>query len=174
MGKLTDSLKDTTQKLSDLKHGIHEMQQLGHGLADNTLAVADAALRTGYAYAKAEAGGGDEKSGGDEKTKRLLDLNPKMLDADALRETSCWTQKLLEAQFGSFNATYHYLRDVHNIRVQHRSWKKLVDIFNGNLEARSPEQRLANLEQLFSQQEQRIKELETKLIELIQSLGQVL
>ncbi|PZV19348.1 MAG: hypothetical protein DCF22_00265 [Leptolyngbya sp.] len=168
MGKLTDSLKGATQKMSDLKHGIHEMQQLGRDLADNTLEVADAALRTGYAYAKAESG----KTG--EKTERLLDLNPKMLDADQLNQTTCWTQKLLEARFGSFNAAYQYLRDVHNIRVKQRSWKKLVDIFNGNLDARSPEQRLASLEQLFSKQEQRINELETKLIELIQSLGQAL
>jgi len=168
MGKLTDSLKETTQKLSDLKHGIYEMQQLGRDLADNTLEVADAALRTGYAYAKAESG----KTG--EKTEHLLDLNPKMLDADQLNQTTCWTQKLLEARFGSFNATYQYLRNVHNIRVKDRSWKKLVEIFNGNLDARSPEQRLASLEQITLQQEQRINELETKLTELIHRLGQVL
>lgn len=168
MGKLTDSLKETTQKLSDLKHGIYEMQQLGRDLADNTLEVADAALRTGYAYAKAESG----KTG--EKTKRLIDLSPKVLDADELHEAPYWTQKLLKTKFGSFNAAYEYLRDVHNIRVKHRSWNKLVDIFNGNLDARSPEQRLASLEHLFSQQEQRINGLETKLIELIQSLGQSL
>lgn len=168
MGKLTDSLKETTQKLGDIKQGIHEMQQLGRDLADNTLEVADAALRTGYAYAKAES----SKTG--KKTEHLLNLNPKMLDADQLNQTTYWTQKLLEARFGSFNATYEYLRDVHNIRVKHRSWKKLVDIFNGNLDARSPEQRLASLEQITLQQEQRINELETKLIELTHRLGQVL
>ena len=47
MGKLTDSLKNTSQRLNALQQGIRQMQSIGEELADNTLVVAEAALRAG-------------------------------------------------------------------------------------------------------------------------------
>lgn len=54
MGRLTDSLKKASKKLDDIDIGIDQMASLSEELAKNTANVADASLKLGYAYAKAE------------------------------------------------------------------------------------------------------------------------
>lgn len=54
MGKLTDSLRKTAQELDDIESGIDRITNLGQELAENTVRVADAALRVGYNSAQSE------------------------------------------------------------------------------------------------------------------------
>lgn len=54
MGRLTDSLKKASSKLDDIELGVNQMASLSEELAKNTATVADASLKLGYAYAKAE------------------------------------------------------------------------------------------------------------------------
>jgi hypothetical protein len=54
MGRLTDSLKSASADLDAIETGIEKMGELGQELAENTINVADAALKTGYQYAKSE------------------------------------------------------------------------------------------------------------------------
>lgn len=54
MGSLTDSLRKTSEKLDSIESGIDRMSSLSEDLAKNTANVADASLKLGYAYAKAE------------------------------------------------------------------------------------------------------------------------
>ena len=54
MGRLTDSLKKASEKLSNIDIGIDKMASLSEELAKNTANVADASLKLGYDYAKAE------------------------------------------------------------------------------------------------------------------------
>ena len=171
MGKLTDSLKSTTKQLSEIKHGINQMQDLGRELADNTLRVADAALRTGYAYAKAEA---DTTQPVEVLPQPQLTLAPVVLDADQLGKATRWTEELLKARFGSHHAAYRYLRDAHSISMSNRSWKNIVDAFNSATDDPPLAQRVAQLEQTVAQQEQHIAFLEEKLNEVTLHLQQVM
>ena len=54
VGRLTDSLKKASEKLSNIDIGIDKMASLSEELAKNTANVADASLKLGYDYAKAE------------------------------------------------------------------------------------------------------------------------
>ncbi|MGB3239241.1 MAG: hypothetical protein WBB29_13160 [Geitlerinemataceae cyanobacterium] len=55
MGKLTDSLREAAKELDNIESGIDRIANIGQELAENTVNVADAALRAGYSYAKVEA-----------------------------------------------------------------------------------------------------------------------
>jgi ribosomal protein S15P/S13E len=173
MGKLTDSLKAVTQQLGEIQHGIDRMQELGQELADNTLTVTDAALRTGYAYAKAEAEIANAQSG-EIMSQLALPSAPTALDADQLGGATRWTEKLLKARFGTCKAAYQYLRDTHGIRLKKQSWKNIVDAFNGAVDDRPPEQRIAQLEQTLARQGQQIAMLAAKVNELTTHLQRVM
>jgi hypothetical protein len=54
MGRLTDSLKSASKELDAIEVGIDRMADLGKELAENTINVADAALKTGYQYGWSE------------------------------------------------------------------------------------------------------------------------
>lgn len=164
MGKLTDSLKAATQQLSEIKHGINQMQELGQELADNTITVAEAGLRTGYAYAKAEE---------TLTQSQLVSPASKILDAEQLGSASSWTEKALKERFGSCDKARQYLQNDYNICVN-RSWKKVVDAFNNTEGDRSLIQKVAELEQAVALQGQYIAVLETKLNEVILNLQQLM
>ncbi len=55
MGKLTDSLKNTSNDLDAIETSIRKIAKLGDELAENTFEVADSALRAGYQYAQLES-----------------------------------------------------------------------------------------------------------------------
>ncbi|HIK32597.1 MAG TPA: hypothetical protein IGS17_06960 [Oscillatoriales cyanobacterium M59_W2019_021] len=81
MGKLTDSLRKTAQELDDIESGIDRITNLGQELAENTVRVADAALRVGYNSAPSEARK-QEKTGSQPVPKALpevADLQKKLV-----------------------------------------------------------------------------------------------
>jgi hypothetical protein len=167
MGKLTDSLKATTKQLGEIKQGIQQMQALGHELADNTLNVADAALRTGYAYAKAEA----EVAQPALIALPALPGAPTIPDADQLNG-GVWTEAKLKQRFGKLQAARQYLHEQYNVTSQPRSWKAAIALFN-DLESTpdcSIEQRLTQLEQAVSQQQQQLAILMAQLGRVLQHL----
>lgn len=115
MGKLTDSLKNTSQRLNALQQGIRQMQSIGEELADNTLVVAEAALRAGYAYAQAEA---ETVAEGD---RPLPAIAPSSSSA-----SSDWSVEALKARFGTCAKAYRYLRDRHGVTLKTRSWQAIA------------------------------------------------
>jgi hypothetical protein len=192
MGKLTKSLKAATQKLSDLKEGIAEMQQLSQELADNTLEVADAALRTGYAYGKAEAASMETQSSPEQKqgTKALTSDRPTdsamldngaILDADQLKGATQWTERALKARFKTLEPANHYLKETYGLEIakKRKTWQDIVDLFNGKqpivpaptspAPAKPPslEKRVLDLETLVQQQSHQIATLQAQLQELM-------
>jgi hypothetical protein len=194
MGKLTDSLKAATKQLDDIKHGIGQMTELGQELVDNTLVVADTALRAGYAYAKAEAEAVLHQEEPTSLPQAALPPVPTVLDADHLVGESVWTEKSLKKRFKTFQLAYDYIKNTHHSQPEKRSWKSVVDTFNGasngasihqpldqspnpSLDSslhQSLEQRVVQLEQIVTSQEQRIVDLETRLDEITQHLQQAL
>ncbi|MGF1492199.1 MAG: hypothetical protein ACFBSC_07070 [Microcoleaceae cyanobacterium] len=104
MGKFTESLSDTSQQLQQVKQGIRAMQELGQEMLDNTFNVAEAGLRTGYAYAKAEDGETIPQQ------QKLLQPTSNVLDQELLNREEFWTQKSLKARFGKHYAAYRYLK----------------------------------------------------------------
>ncbi|HEY9624393.1 MAG TPA: hypothetical protein V6C78_28820, partial [Crinalium sp.] len=129
MGKLTDSLKAATKQLDDIKHGIGQMTELGQELVENTLVVADTALRAGYAYAKAEA---DAISQVQEPVQQpALPSASHVLEAEHLNGEPYWTEQLLKKRFKTCQAACDHLRDTYSIKLNRRSWKLVVDAFNG-------------------------------------------
>jgi hypothetical protein len=193
MGKLTDSLKAATKQLDDIKHGIGQMTELGQELVDNTLVVADTALRAGYAYAKAEAEAVLHQESVSLPQAALPPV-PTVLDADHLVGESVWTEKSLKKRFKTFQLAYDYLKNTHHSQPEKRSWKSVVNTFNGassgasthhsleqspnqSLESsshQSLEQRVIQLERIVTSQEQRIVDLETRLDEITKHLQQAL
>jgi uncharacterized coiled-coil protein SlyX len=175
MGKLIDSLKGVTHQLEDIQHGIEQMQALGQELADNTLIVAETALRTGYAYAQAEV----ESSRVQVATNSHNSLPAaRVLDADQLGNATAWTIDSLKARFKHLNAAYQHLRSLYGIKLQIRSWKTVTDAFNGNVSIdkagdRSLENRIYSLEQTATLHLQRIIALETQVGQLVQQLQQL-
>ncbi|WP_421658379.1 hypothetical protein [Leptothermofonsia sp. ETS-13] len=195
MSKLTESLKATAEQLKQIKHGISQMRELGQELSDNTVQVVDAALRTGYAYAKAEAENGIVQPEPSFPVKSIAPTTTNILALNELRSSggTCWTAELLKTQFGGFNEAYRYLRNC-GFKLSQRSWKTVIDTFNGNLVNgnldsfnkssdrkfnKSPDsessilQRIAHLEQAIFQQERRIVMIEEKLNQALQQLQQI-
>lgn len=166
MGKLTKSLKAVTQKLDDVQNGINQMQTLGEELGKNTFRVAEAALQTGYAYAKAETENISSNC--------ILPSTSSILDKDKLNEAAFWTEATLKARFGTCNKTYQYLKKVHNIKLNSPSWKSVVAAFNGTGDEISIEQRVKQLEQKVVQQAQCIVNLEGKIDEMRLQLQQMM
>lgn len=173
MGKLTDSLKATTARLGAIKHGINQMQELGRELADNTLVVADAALRTGYAYAKAEAAIAQSVVV-ESLPMQALPSTTEVPDSPQLGQAKQWTEKTLKERFGDHHAAYRYLRDTYGIQMRHRSWKNIVKAFNNNSEDCTLTQRVVQLEQTVAQQGQYIAVLEQRLNEVVLHLQQLI
>lgn len=172
MGKLTDSLKATTKKLDDIKHGIQEMQELGRELADNTLNVADAAMRVGYAYAKAEV---EQTESHASQSPVALPSAPSVLEPDHLIDSPYWTQELLKARFSTCRAAQQHLREIYRIRLKSCSWQKVVEAFNGSCpQPSSPEQRIAQLEETVLQQAHHITVLQNKLNDTILRLEKLM
>lgn len=138
MGKLTDSLKSATQQLGGLKQGIAQMQDLGQELADNAGAIAEVALRAGYAYAKAEALS-QEPVVQEPVVQEPLDQTPAGQDlsgepAIVLAEVidSCsWTLTELKTCFGTTQAAYAYLKTETGLKLRSRSWQALLESFQG-------------------------------------------
>jgi uncharacterized coiled-coil protein SlyX len=165
MGKLTKSLKAVTQKLDDVQHGINQMQTLGEELGNNTFLVAEAALKTGYAYAKAET---EEAF-----SHPLLPSASPILEKDLLNGAAFWTEETLKARFGSCNKTYQYLKKTYNIKLNSPSWKNVVAAFNGTGDEIPIEERVTQLEQKVVQQAQYIVTLEQKIDEMRLQLQQM-
>ncbi|HEY9852366.1 MAG TPA: hypothetical protein V6D28_23035 [Leptolyngbyaceae cyanobacterium] len=155
MGKLTKSLKAVSQQLNDVQNGINQMQTLGEELGKNSFRVAEAALRTGYAYAKAETG--------ETINHPLLPNASPVLDKDKLKGANSWTQEALKARFGTCKEAYGYLRNVYQIKLPAQSWKNIVAAFNGTSDDIPIEQRVIQLEQTVVQQAQYILVLEGKI-----------
>lgn len=158
MGKLTKSLKAVTQKLDDVQNGINQMQTLGEELGKNTFRVAEAALKTGYAYAKAET---EEAF-----SHPLLPSASPILEKDQLKGAAFWTEETLKARFGSCTKTYQHLKKKYNIKLNSPSWKNVVAAFNGTGNEIPIEERVTELEQKVVQQAQYIVTLEQKIDEM--------
>lgn len=174
MGKLTDSLKDTSKQLDRVKDGVRQMQALGEGMADNAQAVAEAGLRTGYAYAQVE-------------TARADVARAEAGLAEAAVEAEPWTMKSLKAEFGSAAKAYTHLKSEFGVTLRSRSWANILAAFNGEKSAlpsqqpaskklplsasskhgHSLEKRVVELERLAQQQAARITTLEEQLALLL-------
>ncbi|MDC0834579.1 hypothetical protein POG22_16440 [Geitlerinema sp. CS-897] len=173
MGKLTDSLKSTTQKLETIKNGIQNMKEIGDDLSDNTLRVAETALRAGYAYAKAEGGEVVESrvETDRDRASRPEAQFPQSESDRTLASPTVWTPETLKAKFGKLNEAYRYLKSTSGITLKTRSWATVVDAFNRLDESAreekslfsSLEDRLLNLEKIVAERSQYIKQLESKL-----------
>lgn len=170
MGKLTDSLKAAANELDQVKLGIRHMQALGNELADNAVSIAEAGLRTGYAYAQAEAAASDLSA------QTALPASSQVLGLDLLQayNTDRWTDALAKRHFKRADATYRYLRDRYGLKLARRGWKQLVEALNGEGQPQltsnqSLTQRIADLEQQLQHQAQRITNLEQQLAELLQA-----
>ncbi|MEP0871524.1 hypothetical protein NDA01_17070 [Trichocoleus desertorum AS-A10] len=173
MGKLTNSLKATTKQLSEIKRGIHKMQELGQELADNTLTVAEAGLRTGYAYAKAELETTSAQTNQVlSEPHQALPSTFTPLDAHQLENSTYWTIELLKSRFGSYQAATKHLKDVHGVSVKQRGWQHVVAAFNKGVDNRDKllEQRVAQLEEVVSLQRREIAVLEARLDETVVQL----
>ena len=175
MGKLTDSLKNTSQRLNALQQGIRQMQSIGEELADNTLVVAEAALRAGYAYAQAEA---ETVAEGDRPRPAIAPSSPS--------ESSDWSVEALKARFGTCAKAYRYLRDRHGVTLKSRSWQAIATAFQqaeasaqaapttmpaGDRPsgAQTLEARVSQLEQTVAAQALQIAELQAQLQTLLVS-----
>lgn len=170
MGKLTDSLKNTSQRLNALQQGIRQMQSIGEELADNTLVVAEAALRAGYAYAQAEA---ETLAEGD---RPLPAIAPSSSPAP-----SDWSVEALKARFGTCAKAYHHLRDRHGITLKSRSWQAIATAFqqaeaaqtapspagDRPSSAQTLEERVSQLEQTVTAQALQIAELQAQIQTLL-------
>lgn len=170
MGKLTNSLKATTRQLSDIKHGIRQMQELGQELSDNTLTVAEAGLRAGYAYAKAELEASNaQENEARPKPKQALPFTAIPLNADQLENSTQWTIESLKSRFGSYQAAYQYLKNTHRITVKQRGWQHILAVFNSGVGDKNKplEQRVAQLEETVVLQRREIVVLETRLDQTI-------
>ncbi|MEB3230006.1 MAG: hypothetical protein VKJ64_03280 [Leptolyngbyaceae bacterium] len=146
MGKFTDSLREATNQLKNIQQGIDAMTATGQDLADNALEVADAALRAGYAYGKAEVIQASQIALASPENSVNPSVKPidvassefVVLDAGQLEGGDRWTQQSLKKRFGQFESAYQHLRDVHGIRPKKRSWQSVVDGFNGLLAPPQP------------------------------------
>lgn len=172
MGKLTDSLKETSKQLDRVKDGVRQMQALGEGIAENAEAVAEAGLRTGYAYAQVEAARAEVERA--EAGLSEVALEP-------------WTLETLKAEFGSAARAYAHLKTEFGVTLRSRSWANILATFNGEKSAlpsqqpasarlslstssksdHSLEKRVVELERLTLQQADRIAVLEAKLESLL-------
>lgn len=178
MGKLTDSLKASTRKLQDIKQGIHQMQQLGQELGDNTFKVAEAALKAGYAYAQAEA---------------ELATGETVVEGKYLPESPFWTVANLKERFKTCNAAYQHLKIEYGVTLKNRSWQAIADAFNqipkdafnqnqtqtqthiqNKNDRPSLEQRVVQLETLMQSQQQQIASLEGQLQQSHQKMEQMM
>ncbi|MBO9998248.1 MAG: hypothetical protein J7641_04435 [Cyanobacteria bacterium SID2] len=162
MGKLTDSLKAATQQLSDIQDGVRQMREIGDEMSNNTLRVAEAALRTGYAYAKAE----------EDTIAEFVDdrSSQKALPEARSPETQSWTPQSLKAEFGKLNVAYQYLKETYGVKLSRRSWQAVAEALNRAKEApkpRSIEARVLELEKTVSVQTQYISKLEQQLNSLL-------
>lgn len=176
MGKLTNSLKATTKQLNEIKRGIHKMQELGQELSDNTLTVAAAGLRTGYAYAQAEVEAANTQvNTTPSNPQQALSSAPIPLDTNQLNNSAHWTIESLKSRFGSYQAAYQYLKDVHGISVKQRGWQYVLAAFNSGVNDRNRlvEQRVAQLEEIVALQKQEITVLETRLNQTVSQLQQL-
>ncbi|AFY66471.1 hypothetical protein [Geitlerinema sp. PCC 7407] len=175
MGKLTDSLKNTSQRLNALQQGIRQMQSIGEELADNTLVVAEAALRAGYAYAQAEA---ETVAEGD---RPLPAIAPSSSSA-----SSDWSVEALKARFGTCAKAYRYLRDRHGVTLKTRSWQAIATVLQDAeasaqaaptatpagdrpASAQTLESRVSQLEQQVTAQALQIAELQAQIQALLAS-----
>jgi hypothetical protein len=136
MGKLTDSLKATSNQLDRLKSGIQQMQGLGEALADNTEVVAEAALRAGYAYAKVEAARTDVAQAqlSLQSDTQFTDAQFTHVQAEASAPAPCppspWTLKMLKAEFGKAAEAYAHLKREFGVSLRSRSWQNILDALN--------------------------------------------
>jgi regulator of replication initiation timing len=178
MGKLTESLKTTANQLNQVKQGISQMRELGQELSNNTVQIAEAALRTGYAYAKAEAENEIAQSGSSYSLKSISPATTNILALNELHSygETYWTKELLRTHFGSCDRAYRYLRD-HGVKLSRKSWETVVNAFNGTNKSSDNEpsiiQRIDRLEQAILQQNQRISMIEEKLNEALQQFRHI-
>ncbi len=164
MGKLTESLQETTQQLKNIKKGINQMQLLGDELTENSFMIAETALKVGYNYAQTEI---------DSTTTNLVESQAQLppsniLDRELLKEANSWTEKSLKTRFKNCNAAYKHLKDVHNIKLSSRSWKQVVTAFNNGVNNKTetgiePEQK--DLKKQVNFLEKRIITLENQVKE---------
>ncbi|NJO72038.1 MAG: hypothetical protein HC825_10900 [Oscillatoriales cyanobacterium RM1_1_9] len=144
------------------------MEELGQELVGHTFDAAEAGLRAGYAYAKAETG---EAFLEPPVAQPALQPSPVILSSNLLNtgETR-WTKASLKAQFTDLNTAYRHLREVHGIKLSKRSWEGIINAFNGvSHSSKSLEQRVQQLEQKVVSQEERIAVLEAKIHQILNS-----
>ncbi len=158
MGKLTESLQETTQQLKNIKKGINQMQLLGDELTENSFMIAETALKVGYNYAQSEI---------DYTTTNLVKSQAQLpssnvLDRQLLKEANNWTEKSLKARFKNCNAAYKHLKDAHGIKLSSRSWKQVVTAFNNGANKKTE----TGIEPEEQDLEQRVKFLEKRIITL--------
>lgn len=97
MGKLTDSLRKAAKDLDDIESGIDRIGNLGQELAENTGRVAEAAIRAGYSYAKAEARESEETD---------VELAPKALPEAAEMQKEFASLRSSQNSLKSWNDIY--------------------------------------------------------------------
>ncbi|MGD1700015.1 hypothetical protein [Dapis sp. BLCC M229] len=173
MGKLTESLQETTQQLKNIKKGINQMQLLGDELTENSFMIAETALKVGYNYAQSEI---------DATTTNLVESQAQLpssnvLDRELLKEANNWTEKSLKARFKNCNSAYKYLKDTHGIKLSSRSWKQVVTAFNNGTNKKTetgiePEEQ--DLKQQVKFLEKRIITLENQVKEQSQLIQQLI
>lgn len=165
MGRLSESLKSGANRIDKVKKGVRKMKDIGDEMAENTVRVADAALRTGYAYAKAEAEAVAGEIVSEEDDRPLLPAaEPAENEGDIV-----WTKDSLKEKFGSLNAAYGYLKDRFDVTLSKRSWNTVVAAFN-KPKAPSLGDRVTQLERIVAQQQQYIAALEQKIEAIAQQL----
>ncbi len=92
-----------------------------------------------------------------------------VLDREYLHQTETWTQESLKARFGSCTAAHQYLKETYGLKLN-RSWETIIGAFNGELNHYSLEKKLQMLEATVMSQQQRIKELEENMNQVLQVL----
>ncbi len=92
-----------------------------------------------------------------------------VLDREHLHEAETWSKESLKARFGSCTAAHQYLKETYGLKLN-RSWETVVGAFNGQLNNPSLEKKLQMLEATVMSQQQRIKELEENMNQVLQVL----
>lgn len=160
MGKLTESLQETTLQLKNIRNGINKMQLLGDELTQNSFVIAETAIKFGYNYAQSEI---------DSTTTNLVESQVQLppsniLDRELLEGANSWTKTSLKTRFKTCNAAYKHLEDVHGIKLSSRSWEQVVTAFNSGANNQTEtEYEQQNLKQQVKFLEQRLMTLENQV-----------
>jgi hypothetical protein len=190
MANLLDALEDES-RFDKIKQGVNSLADTAEELAEEIPQVAESAMRMGYAYAKAEETVYSSINLIEEEiidVEEIIDAdfepvesnsNPsQILEKNYLDNADYWTKAALTTRFGNCTAAYQYLKDQYGFKFN-RSWDKVLDAFNGNLNEVSSEQKsntvnldkkVEMLEATVKLQQQQIKGLEDKLNQVLQLL----